>query len=77
MRNRHGSRTQLNRAAIKELLDKYDISQKRLSDMTGTTESAISRYMSGSRTLIMNNIAKIAWALNVSVDDSISYNHTE
>lgn len=73
----NGYVVELDRTLMKELLDKYDISQKRLSDMTGISESAISRYLSRSRTPTMKNIAKIAWALNVKVDDLISYSDSQ
>ena len=46
-------------------------SQKELSEMTGITESAISRYVNGERMPSLKNVIKIARALECSVGDLI------
>jgi len=54
---------------IKELLEMQGISQKALSDMTGITESAISRYVKGERVPRGANLIKLADALGTTADD--------
>ena len=46
-------------------------SQKELSEMTGITESAISRYVNGERIPSLKNVIKIARALECRVGDLI------
>lgn len=54
--------------AIKELANSKKISQKKLSDLTGLTESSISRYINGTRTPNASALNKIAKALGTSSD---------
>lgn len=66
---------------LKYMLDNLGISQKEFALMTGLTEAAVSRYISGDRlpnaaTLI--NIAKATrvspnWLLGFGSDDEIEY----
>ncbi len=56
---------------IKELLNEKNISQKRLSEMTGITESAISHYIKGDRVPRGMNLIKISEALGISADSLI------
>lgn len=62
MGNQLGSR-------IKELLEEKGISRKELSEMTGLTEAAISRYINGQREPRSITLAIIARALGTSADD--------
>lgn len=57
---------------IKEMLIEKNISQKRLSEMTGITESAISHYIKGDRVPRGTNLVKIAKALGTTADDLLS-----
>lgn len=57
---------------IKEMLKKKDISQKKLAEMTGITESAISHYIKGDRVPRGANLIKIAKALGTTADDLLS-----
>lgn len=54
---------------IQELLDEKNISRKQFSEMTGLTESAISRYCTGTREPKSITLAVIAKSLNVSMDE--------
>jgi transcriptional regulator with XRE-family HTH domain len=54
---------------IKEMLKEKNISQKKLSEMTGITESAISRYIKGDRVPRGANLVKISKALGITTDD--------
>ena len=54
---------------IKEMLGNKGISQKKLSEMTGITESAISHYIKGDRVPRGANLIKIARALGTTADD--------
>ena len=57
---------------IKEMLEKKGISQKRLAEITGITESAISHYVKGDRVPRGVNLVKIADALGTTTDDLLS-----
>lgn len=57
---------------IKEMLEEKGISQKRLSELTGITESAISHYVRDERVPRGMNLVKIAKALGTSTDDLLS-----
>ena len=54
---------------IKEMLKEKNISQKELAEMTGITESAISRYVKGERVPRGTNLIKIAKALETTADE--------
>ena len=54
---------------IQELLDARGMSRKELSEATGLSEAAISRYITGARQPKMISISAIANALGVSVDE--------
>lgn len=56
---------------IKELLNEKNISQKRLSELTGITESAISHYIKGDRVPRGMNLIKISEVLGISADSLI------
>lgn len=58
--------------AIESLLKKKNMTQKQLSSMTGITESAISRYISGDRVPRGVNLVKIAKALGTTTDNLLS-----
>ncbi|MBR6365289.1 MAG: helix-turn-helix transcriptional regulator [Lachnospiraceae bacterium] len=57
---------------IREMLNEKKINQKQLSEMTGLTESAISRYVNGDRIPRGANLMKIAKALGTTADDLLS-----
>lgn len=61
--------TEDNKNRIYELLKQKNITQKKLSEETGITESAISRYIKGERTPRGANLIKIARALGVTTDE--------
>lgn len=54
---------------IKQILKEKNISQKQLSEITGITESAISRYIKGDRVPRGANLVKISKALETTTDD--------
>lgn len=54
---------------IQELLDQKGISRKEFAAMTGLTEAAISRYVTGKREPRAVTLSLIANALGVSMDD--------
>lgn len=66
---------------LKFMLDNLGISQKEFALMTGLTEAAVSRYMSGDRlpnaaTLInIANATRVSpnWLLGFGSDDEIEY----
>lgn len=69
-------------ARIEGLLKKENLTQKELAQMTGITESALSRYINGERIPKMEVIANLATAFNTTSDylisgkeDEISFNH--
>ncbi len=51
-----------------ELMEEKDISQVRLSELIGTTNVTISRYINGSRKPRIEIVEKMAEVLEVSVD---------
>lgn len=51
-----------------ELMEEKDMSQTRLSNLIGTTNVTISRYISGQRKPRLEIIGKIAEVLDTSVD---------
>lgn len=52
---------------VKEALDKRELSQKRLAEMSGIRESTISDIVRGTRTVInFEHLSKIAEALQIS-----------
>ena len=52
---------------VKEALDKRELSQKKLADMSGIRESTISDIVRGTRTVInFEHISKIAEALKIT-----------
>lgn len=53
---------------MRELLQQQHISQKTLAEQTGITEAAICHYLKGDRMPGAATIAKIANALNTSVE---------
>ena len=57
---------------IKEMLAEKNISQKKLSEMTGITESAISHYVKGDRVPRGANLIRIAKSLGTTADDLLS-----
>ncbi len=50
------------------VLKERNITQRQLAEKINTTETALSRYVNGSRKPRMDNLLKIARALNVSVE---------
>ena len=57
---------------IKELLEQKGITQRKLSELTGITESAISHYIKGDRIPRGMSLVKIAQALGTTADDLVS-----
>lgn len=53
---------------IQRLLDEKDISRKEFSEMTGLTEAAISRYITGQREPKAVTLSIISNALGVSMN---------
>ncbi len=52
---------------VKEALDKRELSQKKLAEMSGIRESTISDIVRGTRTVInFEHLSKIAEALKVT-----------
>ena len=52
---------------VKDALDKRELSQKRLAEMSGTRESTISDIVRGTRTVInFEHLSKIAEALEIT-----------
>lgn len=52
---------------IKEALDKRELSQKKLAEMSGIRESTVSDIVRGTRTVInFEHLSKIAQALEVN-----------
>lgn len=55
------------RLKIKEILEERNITQKKLSEMSGIRESTISDIVRGSRTVInFEHLSKIAEALEIT-----------
>ena len=52
---------------IKELCDKQQITKYRLSQMTGVTQTVLSRIMKGENVPTIQTIEKICVALNISL----------
>ena len=52
---------------IKELCDKQQITKYRLSQMTGVTQTVLSRIMKGENVPTIQTIEKICAALNISL----------
>ena len=53
---------------IKGLMDEKNINQKQLSELSGITESSVSRYLKGERTPRIDIVVNFAKALGVEVD---------
>ena len=53
---------------IKELCDKQQITKYRLSQMTGVTQTVLSRIMKGENVPTIQTIEKICSALNISLE---------
>ena len=53
---------------ILNLLDEMDMSQKQLADVINTSESNLSRYISGERNISTDMLANIATALHTTTD---------
>ena len=56
---------------IREIRTAQNLSQKQLSELTKIPQVNLSRYERGDRGLEIENAAKIAAALNCTVDDLI------
>ena len=57
---------------LKNLLEDKHITQKELCNLTGLTESTVSRYVNGSRLPSALSLKKIADALDVTPTDLLS-----
>ena len=57
------------KSKIKKILDTKGISQKELAEKVGLTESAMSRYVNGSRIPRGEYLISIAKALKVKVEE--------
>ena len=53
---------------ILNLLDRMEMSQKQLADLINTSESNLSRYISGERNISADMLANIATALHTTTD---------
>lgn len=53
---------------ILKLLDEMEMSQKQLADLINTSESNLSRYISGERNISVDTLANIATALHTTTD---------
>lgn len=53
---------------LKSLMEEMDVSQARLSVLTGIGKSSISQYLSGKNVPTIKNLTKLAEVLDVSVD---------
>lgn len=53
---------------ILNLLDGMNMNQKQLADLINTSESNLSRYISGERNISTNMLANIATALHTTTD---------
>lgn len=53
---------------LKDIIESKGISQAWLAEKAGTTEATISRYVAGVHKPNLDIVAKIAKALNVSID---------
>ena len=53
---------------ILDLLNKMNMSQKQLSELINTSESNLSRYISGERNISTDLLANIATALHTTTD---------
>ena len=52
----------------KELMKQQGINQKQLSELSGISESSLSRYLQGNKSVRTDILINIAKALNVSFD---------
>ena len=71
---------------ILDLLNKMNMNQKQLADLINTSESNLSRYISGERKISAEMLANIATALHTTTDylleisddmDNIEYKDVE
>lgn len=53
---------------VKELMKEKRINQKELAQLSGITESSVSRYLKGNRTPRIDIIVNFAKALNVDIE---------
>lgn len=53
---------------VKKLMIEKNISQKKLSELSGITESSVCRYLKGDRTPRIDIVVNFAKALDVEVD---------
>lgn len=56
---------------LKRILSRRNYSQKTLALKTGLTQSAISRYVNGSRLLTGENLEKVAEVLGVETKELV------
>ena len=54
---------------FKELIDKRGLTQRAVAERINTTETTISRYVSGDRTPNIETAVELASALGVTLDD--------
>lgn len=59
--------------AIRKSLNDKQMSQNQLSVLSGISETSISRFLNGTRYLQLNDIARLATALGMSIDELIHY----
>lgn len=62
---------------LKKRMKELNISQRRLSLMTGISEASICKYVSGARTPHIEIIGKLATALNTTSDYLLGINEKE
>lgn len=62
---------------LRTILQDRKMTQKQLADLSGITESAISRYIKGERVPRGVNLIRIAEALSLSVDELVYNDESE
>lgn len=53
---------------VRNLMDEKNINQKKMSELSGITESSVCRYLKGDRTPRIDIVVNFAKALDVEVD---------
>ena len=61
----------MNKILMLRKMNELGMSQKALAEETGLTESAISRYINGTRDPRLYNLIKIADALEMTLDELV------
>lgn len=62
---------------IKNKLQDMRITQKKLSDTTDISQPTLSKLLSGKTKFTVEQLARIAYALNLDISELISFSHTD